>query len=259
MKQMSKTANYWNYLAEYYRYADLMSIVSSVQYKLFGTAMSFDRVADSRIGKFYCRGNTTDFMYINYNYEIAVKEFIEKHISEYNTFMDIGACIGDYTVWMAKSGYQCLAFEPVPGNFESLYRNLAYNDLKGKVKAFPIGLGAKAEYADFEIRGVNKGASKRVEEIEKTSAINIQIHKLDDISSQLKLSKKSKVMMKLDVEGMEIDVLRGAEKFIQNTENLLIIMEATLTGRDELMKYLLEVGDFEFHDIDTYNFAAIKV
>jgi FkbM family methyltransferase len=259
MKQVSKSANYWNYLAEYYRYADLMSIISSVQYKLFGTALSFDRIVESRIGKFYCRGNTTDFMYINYNYEIAVKEFIEKHISAYNTFMDIGACIGDYSIWMAKSGYQCLAFEPIPNNFDSLKRNLAYNGLKGKVKVFPIGLGAKAEYADFEIRGVNKGASKRVDDIEKTSAVGIQIHRLDDIFPQLNFSQKNKVIMKLDVEGMEIDVLRGAKDFIQNTKHLIIIMEATLTGRDELIKYLEEVGDFEFQDIDTYNFAAIKI
>ncbi|HAS39971.1 MAG TPA: hypothetical protein DCS93_05800 [Microscillaceae bacterium] len=252
---------YWWYFWEYLRFVDFASIRQSLQYAIWGRCHSEDRLVHSRMGTFACRKNTTDFMYANYNYERKVKKFIQKHLSQYNTFLDVGACIGDYSVWMARQGYKCLTFEPVPTNYEILQKNLHLNDLKDQVHSFPWGLGSRQETVNFEVRPHNKGASKVLREFNPTQTADKNfgtIQSLDGALPQLPLNQNDRVLMKLDVEGMEGEVLKGAEMFIKNCSQLMIIIEATISDQSGIVKLLNQWGDFTYRAIDQHNFAAIK-
>ena len=265
MQQLSNTYHkiqiYWWYFWEYLRFVDFASIRQALQYAIWGKCHSEDRVVHSRMGTFACRKNTTDFMYANYNYERKVKKFIHKHIKEYNTFLDVGACIGDYSIWMAKQGYKCLTFEPVPANYEILQKNIQLNALSEQVHSFPWGLGTRQETVNFEVRPHNKGASKVVRVSENTVVMEQNqgaIHSLDGTLNELPLNKNDRVLMKLDVEGMEGDVLKGAAEFIKNCPQLMIIIEATISDQSTIIKLLNQWGDFHYQAIDQHNFAAIK-
>ncbi len=256
-----KTQVYWWYFWEYLRFVDFTSIRQALQYAVWGSCHSKDRLIHSRLGTFACRKNTTDFMYTNYNYERKVKKFIQKHLSSYDTFLDVGACIGDYSIWMAKQGYKCLTFEPVPANYETLQKNLSLNALEDQVHSFPWGLGAQPETVNFEVRAHNKGASRVLRESE-TNPIHEHdfgtIQSLDDALPRLPLSENDRVLMKLDVEGMEGEALRGAQNFIKNCPQLMIIIEATISDQNSLVNLLNQWGNFSYQAVDQYNFVAIK-
>ncbi|OJJ16410.1 hypothetical protein BKI52_34550 [marine bacterium AO1-C] len=256
-----KVQIYWWYFWEYLRFVDFASIRQALQYAISGRCHSEDRLVHSRMGTFACRKNTTDFMYANYNYERKVKKFIRKNLSNYDTFLDVGACIGDYSIWMAGQGYKCLTFEPVPANYKVLQKNLALNKVKGKVHSFPWGLGSHQETVNFEVRPHNKGASKVLREFKPTQVDDENfgtIQSLDGALPKLPLNNNDRVLMKLDVEGMEGEVLKGAEEFIKNCPQLMIIIEATISDQSSIVALLDQWGDFTYQAIDQHNFAAIK-
>ncbi|WP_299455399.1 FkbM family methyltransferase [uncultured Microscilla sp.] len=265
MQQITKTYDkiqiYWWYFWEYLRYIDFRSISNALRYVISKKSNSTDRLIYSRMGVFLCRKDTTDFMYANYNYERKVKKFIRKNLSKYDTFLDVGACIGDYSVWLANNGYKCLTFEPVPANFEVLQQNIKINHLTEHIHSYPWGLGSKKEEVSFEVRPHNKGASKviRNNHIPETSQTNNgQIQQFDSIVNQLPLSHNDKVIIKLDVEGMESEVLKGASEFIKNCPHLMLIMETCISDQQALKQLLAQWGEFKYTKIDEHNFAATK-
>lgn len=252
-----KYGTYTDYLLECYRSKDWQSIKDSFKYVLFKTPPTTDRLVKSRMGTFWCRGNTNDFQYVNYAYERHVKEYIAREIKHYDVFIDVGACMGEYCIWLAQQDVRCIAFEPVPANFSALQKNVELNRLQHRICTFPVGLGSVQEEVYFDIKAVLTSASgidRTYTGVEK----NVKIERLDDLLPQLKIKKEQGVMMKLDVEGMEVDVLTGAESFIRNTKKLTLIMEKTFTGEDPIRKYLSSLGNFIFEDVDEVNLAAIK-
>jgi FkbM family methyltransferase len=122
---------------------------------------------------------------------------------------------------------QVTAFEPDPINFRVLKRNIKMNRLEN-VKAFNFGLGDKEEKLTFY--GFSTGVS-----IEPSWAGNVskrkfivQVKKLDDFLKNEGMFDHSTIM-KIDVEGFEENVVSGAEEFIRNSRNLLLIIEMTFT------------------------------
>ena len=255
---LSKSRTYLLYFWEYLIYADLPSIRDSLNYLLFRKSNREDRIVRSRIGKFYCRKNTTDFMYVNHRYEHRVKKFIIDRLDQYDTFMDVGACIGDYSIWLQGKGYKCLAFEPVPTNYHSLLMNKDLNSIQDGLHVYNIGLGETEEIVQFEVREDNKGASKVLRGVEAEDQNSGQIYPLDSIIQRLPISSEDRIIAKLDVEGYEMEVLKGASKFIREQENLMLIIEIVLSDRSAMIEYLNQICDFEYLDIDDCNFAAIK-
>lgn len=254
---ISKYGTYTNYLLEYYRYKDWASIRDTFKYVLFRTPPTEDRVIHSRMGTFWCRGNTNDFQYVNYVYEKNVKNYIYSNRHKFDFFIDIGACMGEYCVWLAQQGMKCIAFEPVPKNFTALRKNVELNKLENMITALPVGLGDKSEEVYFDIKSVLTSASG----IDRTYAgteKNVRIERFDDLLPQLPCTPADRIIMKLDVEGMEVDALRGAAAFIKKVKNITLILEKTFAGEDNIRSFLASVGTFTYTDIDSVNMAAIK-
>jgi len=87
---------------------------------------------------------------------------------------------------------------------------------------------------------------------------NIQITTLDKILPAGTFNSQDNVVIKLDVEGMEQEVLEGGKNLIQNTKNLSIIYEHIISGRDEVSEKLSTLGNFEFTKLDFANTLAKK-
>ena len=64
--------------------------------------------------------------------------------------------------------------------------------------------------------------------------------------------------MKLDVEGMEPEAIRGAKILISTYKDLRIIYEHFLEDDYRNDKSLLEISDFSFENLDTVNRLATK-
>ena len=118
--------------------------------------------------------------------------------------LDIGAYIGNHTVFYSKlcgaSEVEC--FEPVRTSFRALERNVRLNDVNAKLHNF--GLGADSSEGRAILNPTNVGGSS----LQHVKGGGIKICALDD------LNVAPFRAMKIDVEGMALDVLKGARRTI---------------------------------------------
>ena len=136
-------------------------------------------------------------------HEFCDMEFALHFLREEDTFLDIGANIGSYTVLSSKVvGSKTIAFEPDPDTAQSLFRNISVNDIKDRVVVHQTALGEKNGMIEFTV-GLDTTNHVACGGEANTRAVPIQ--RLEDIDGAGKA-----IFAKLDTEGHEREVLRGA-------------------------------------------------
>lgn len=253
--KFDKYKTYFDYFREYINCKDFKSLSASLKYVFMHRLPSEAYQTSSKMGNFNIRKQTTDFQFINYAYERKIKEYIESNLNSFDVFIDAGACIGEYCIWIARNGKQCIAIEPV--NFEAVRENVRLNGLEDRVKVFTCGLGNKKEKVSFHIP-VGLPSSSYVDRA-ASKDLNVDLERLDDISRDFGLSDNARILMKLDVEGMEPELIEGAREFIRSRKNLSIIYEHFAEDNYRNDKALSALADFTFQDIDEVNRLAVKV
>jgi FkbM family methyltransferase len=246
---------YADYFKEYLVCRDFNSLGNSLKYVFGHKLPTKGYTASSKMGTFFLRSGTNDFQFINLAYERKVKQYIENNIDSFDVFIDIGACIGEYCVWLAKKGKKCIAIEPV--NFEAVKKNMALNNLENQIKIFPCGMGSKKEKVVFKIPEGLYSSSHIDRETDQTP--NVDIETFDTLFEKFDISPTTKILVKMDVEGMEAEVIEGAKNFISNCTNLRFIYEHFIEDNFRNDKALSAIANFEFTDIDGVNRAAIKI
>lgn len=165
-----------------------------------------------------CIYQTRDYFEKN-NLEYVCKKWkngiIAKIISK-SIVLDIGCNIGNHTLFYL---FECNAqfvhcFEPVKETYRILEKNISINKMESRVKLHNIGIGAtkgRAQIEKFDIKNIG-GTS--IELVENGS---ITINSIDDLSiNQIGF-------IKIDVEGFEINVLKGMIKTIERDHPYLTI------------------------------------
>jgi FkbM family methyltransferase len=246
------------YLTDYLKHGDLLSVISSVKYISNKTSHRSDRIIKTSVGKFFCRKKTNDFQFANFYYEWNVKKYILTQLNSFSVFIDVGACVGEYCILLARKSKKCFAFEPVPSNLNALTRNIELNNLQNKVHIFPFGLGATNYKTYFIFNPVNTGATKMTSEKLKNTDI-AEIKKFDDFSQELNIKKNEKILIKFDIEGMEVEAIQGATEFIRFFPNIFLIIEDKHSGEENVLKTLKKIAVFEVARIDNYNLTAKKI
>jgi FkbM family methyltransferase len=255
---MKKFLTYTRYLFDYLKHGDLVSVLAAVKYVVNQTSHSSDRIIKTTTGTFFCRKNTNDFQFANYYYEWGVKKYLLSHLKEYNVFIDGGACIGSYSVLMSRHGLRCFAFEPIKNNFDVLIKNLELNNLESKVDCFQLGLGSRNYTTKFVFNPINTGAS-HIEGNNESGNHGADIQAFDSLYPSLGLKKEDRILVKLDVEGMEPMALAGAEQFIREFPHLTFVMEDKHSGELSIKDTLNRFASFEYGIVDEFNIYAKKL
>lgn len=256
---IKKIITFSRYLKDFIKNGQFRFILTAVKYELTGRTSYSDKLYKGYLGKFYTRKGTLDFQFANWAYEWNVKKFMLEHYKNYDVFLDIGANIGTYSVMMAKRGKKVVSFEPVPDNFRAFHINLLLNNLQNKVRFFNIGLGNEEKSAAFIFDPINTGASHIIKNNDEEGRhVDVKIKPFDSISEQLNIDPDEKVLMKIDTEGMEIEVIEGAAEFLRKQKNILIVLESVHSEEQPIKDALSKTGDFEFHRVDDLNMASKK-
>ena len=152
--------------------------------------------------------------------------------------IDIGANLGLFTFFMSRASKHVFAFEPNPYPLENL-KGLADSN----VTVLPIALGNNDGPVEIKIPHHRKGwssngASLASKEINDGKIINIQCRKLDSLNIE------NIGLIKIDVEGFEIEVIRGAKDTILKNKPVMIIENETVHTKDtnELFIIMNELG-----------------
>lgn len=262
---MGKIITFLKYSLDFVKHGEFRYILSSIRFILTGKTTRSTRYYKSSLGTFLVRKGTLDFQFANYAYEWNVKKFVYKHLKDYDLFLDVGSNIGTYCIIPALEGIRVIGFEPVKSNYDTLVTNIKLNNFEDLVDTYPLALGKTNSNANFTVDVINTGASHLTEydaiaePVENPEFEDIEIVRFDDLKDKLNISPDAKILMKIDVEGMEPDVLIGAKEFINDHPNLSIIIETVHSGRENLEKLMLSLAKFEFVDIDDLNIAAHKI
>lgn len=141
-------------------------------------------------------------------------KIFEKFIDEDSVFFDIGANIGTITIMMAKIVKKVFAFEPIKNNIKLLEENISLNNLSN-VRIYPVALGSDYDKVKLESEAGNS------ESFSVQGGGDIDLIPLDSISG-------APTFIKIDVEGYEIEVLKGARQTIEKYKPV-IWFEVNLT------------------------------
>ena len=153
-------------------------------------------------------------------YEYYDMSFLLHTMTEHDRFLDIGANAGVYTILCgAVLDLEVVAFEPIPATYSRLLENIHLNYIDDKVVAINKGLSDQNGSLNFI---TNLDATNHVTTDSSIDSIEIPVVKLDD---ELKEVDFIPTVMKIDVEGFEFFVLKGADKLLSNTKLNVIIIE----------------------------------
>jgi FkbM family methyltransferase len=152
--------------------------------------------------------------------------FLDRYLKAGMTFLDVGANEGIYSVFAARrvgAGGIVWAFEPSKREIGRLRRNAEYNGLD--VRVFEIGLSDVTSEADLLIAedrhaGLNTLGKIPYEQVNQARLETIHLDALDEIVAKNPLARLD--MIKIDVEGAELRVLRGAAETLRRYRPLLL-------------------------------------
>lgn len=158
-------------------------------------------------------------------------------------FIDIGANIGAYTLLASKViGANSTAFEPIPNTVNKLRLQIALNNIVDKVDVVRAGVGEKSEIRHFT--NLNSTTNHVSANGKSPGTIEVEIVKLDDV---IKPSNQS-IFLKIDVEGFESAVIKGAINLLKSGRIKAIIIELCGAGREygyddnDIHQLLLSLG-----------------
>ncbi|HUX84417.1 MAG TPA: FkbM family methyltransferase [Chitinophagaceae bacterium] len=252
LKNGKQYIKYFFYFREYLIQGDFKSIFNSFQWVIRNKLPRKDYQLTSKMGRFIARKQTTDFQFPNFAYESEVKKYIKNNLNSFDLFIDVGACMGEYCIWLANSGKEVIAFEPI--SFSALENNAELNNIKDKIVIFPVGCGRKSEKVNFNIPS-SLISSSHIDRKTKEGK-SVEIVTLDQYLGYIPQDKK--ILLKLDVEGMECEVIEGGKNFISQHNNIQIIYEHFKSDNFRNDNALLQCGDFSFENLDEVNRLAIK-
>jgi FkbM family methyltransferase len=155
-------------------------------------------------------------------YEKGTLYFITTYLNRGDCFVDVGANIGLMSIFASQcvgSPGQILAFEAHPETHQLLQENIALNHIEN-IATFNFALGNESGKATiYDNWNVNRGGASLVIHAENAIGFEVEVKSLDEVIQNDFQPK----MIKIDVEGFEFQVLKGAANTIKNCKPILII------------------------------------
>jgi FkbM family methyltransferase len=205
-------------------------------------------------------------------YEIDLLEYLVDRVPPGGTYVDVGANIGNHTVYFGKFlADHVIAIEPHPDLLPVLRRNLRRNALTN-VCVLACAVGARESVGRMGLRqacalAANIGGS-HVEVVDparpesaEAGATPVRVTTLDRALADL--ARQEVTLVKLDIEGMELDALQGATSLLAKERPQLVIELASPELRSAV-RGLLEGFGYEdvgrrFGWTPTYHFIDPRV
>lgn len=166
--------------------------------------------------------------------------------------VDVGANVGMYTVWAAKTrGVRVFAFEPESQNYGLLNRNLMLNDLGESVRAYCLALSDAAGLSELHLASTDPGTSchqlgEKVDHHHRPAKPRFSqgcvSARLDDLVRDGVVPPPQHI--KIDVDGFEPRVIAGAAQVLRapQTRSLLIEVNQNLPDHMQMVKELNALG-----------------
>jgi len=168
---------------------------------------------------------TLYFRYFPADYEKENFLLVQEHVKKDDVVIDIGAHIGLMAVVFGKQvgkNGRVYSFEPTPASFEILQRTIRLNHLNGIVVPVNKAVSSVSGTAIFNVNNEDVSNSIVSYEYNKTHGqVTVPTVSIDDFVKEKKLQRLN--FIKIDAEGVELDVLKGAGQTLSDFECKMIL------------------------------------
>jgi FkbM family methyltransferase len=169
-------------------------------------------------------------IFFNGTYEEGTLRVISSIMKNVDIFIDIGANIGLMSLHAAKlldGKGRVLSFEPLSSTFDILLENIELNKFDN-IEAVNIAIGSTNETANiFDKIQVNRGSSSLIRSSNTESSHKTIVECLDNFLEKEPRIKGNIGCIKIDVEGWELEVLKGAKSTLSGSEAPICIIECS--------------------------------
>ncbi len=195
----------------------------------------------------------------NNTYEPEVIKEIKSILNNGSTFIDGGANIGFFSLIASKivgpTG-AVIAFEPTPSTLNYLKKNITTNKIKNII-VVDKGLSSSEKQLPFLLSKDNPEAnfimSKEDENLQnKDQIIKISTISIDKFCSENNINKID--LIKLDIEGQELEAIKGAREILTINKNVKIIFELNIAFKKNGIEFAKEI----FTELNRLNFFKFE-
>jgi FkbM family methyltransferase len=183
---------------------------------------------------------------LNQSYENEEINILAKLIRNHSTtkFIDIGANCGFYSFYFAMQNLEVLAFEPNSEAILKINNTLSKNkNLKDRIKIFPYGISdinSKMQMRSLVKHGYAQTGGSTVATMGPYQKNNLAIYKAEfRIGDEILKFQKNNIVIKIDVEGHELNVLKGIQNLLKFNK-CIIQIEIFEKNFNLVNSYLLE-------------------
>ena len=193
--------------------------------------------------------NNRDYYASNGLFENNLIEWSKQFGAPDKNFLDIGAHSGTYSLCLARNFNQVYAFEPQRMTFYTLCGSVALSNLRN-IQCLNFGLGSSVQSGSTELKIISAdGGGSTIQPVHSDQQIlaveTVEIRTLDS------LQLENVGFIKMDVEGNELDVLRGGISSIKRWGRPRILFENN-TSDTAIFEFLLENG-YKYTRINGYS------
>lgn len=179
-------------------------------------------------------------------FELAELEFVRRYLRAGDGVMDIGANVGIFSVLMGVAlggSGRTFSFEPAPANVMRLKQNLERNRLDN-AKVFPCALGEADGRMTLHL--ATDPAYPSLLEVQSGlgdgTGVPVEVRRLDGVWEEV--GRPRIAFVKMDVEGAEAAVIRGASRFLSDCHPTMLV-EANSPAELEVLCSLLGPHGYE--------------
>ncbi len=205
----------------------------------------------------------TSFILRSGTWEPGTLKLLEGNMPVGGTLIDVGAHVGWYSLnavhVLGKSGH-VIAVEPNPATLSKLEANISANGMGDVITVAPVACSdAEGTLQFFAAPRANTGESSlsrsnASQEGAAAQPIQVRARPLDDIVAEARLSRVD--VIKIDVEGAELLVLRGASKTLDRFHPVVVVelvdhqLQSMGTSEKELRAFMASKGYVAKHSLE---------
>jgi FkbM family methyltransferase len=217
----------------------------------------------NNIGFFHATARNDSFMKSMPFFEYYNHSWLDKADNK-KVFVDIGANIGFFTLMaMNNKGFQtAITIEPTPDTFKRLKRNVVANELEERVRLYNKAIGKESAQLKLQQNEFHTGGNAVIEESNNKSLISVEVVPFTDILEESPDVEIADIgFIKIDVEGFELNVLRGMKNVLEElaSETLIFIEIRKKDENPEAVKEILSENSFKVIDSKGANFLYKKL
>lgn len=188
--------------------------------------------------------------YYDGNYELGTLRVMSHCLRKGDTFLDVGASVGQMSLHasgLVGPDGRVLAFEPHPVRGASLRLAIAINE-RNNITVFHSGLASEPGPQRLYTERVSPSMISTPSAENGNSFVDVEVLTLD---SALKNEQVGSVrMMKIDVEGFELEVLRGGQTLLKSKDAPILCMEHEMYENSLAnLEFLASVNDYRFYNL----------